>query len=119
MQSPPENRKARAGVPGLETDRKTSSPQVLQHNGRSAQALTVAEIPKSVSSRLRVSIATWKGEHKVELRDLTATIPGTFFPTRDGVTLDVARLHELIAALQRAEAEAISRGMLPNGRAPA
>ena len=121
MQAPPHKRNAVKpgwgdGVP--RDDRKSACAKSLQRNARSAQALvTVAEITKSYSSRVRVSLSTWKGEHKVELRDLTATIPGCFFPTRDGVTLDVARLHELIAALQRSEAEAISRGMLPNGRA--
>ncbi len=51
-------------------------------------------------------------KYKVEIREATATIPGVYMPTPSGVTLDVNRLHELINALQRAEAEAISKGML-------
>ena len=88
------------------------------HRSRPAQAV-IASISKGHCSELRISLGTWRGNHKIEIREATATIPNVYMPTPNGVTLDVDRLHELITALQRAEAEAITRGMLPNGRAAA
>jgi len=79
----------------------------------------VASITKGGAAELRVLLTTWHTSHKVELRDYTATIPHIFFPTGSGVSLDVEKLHLLIAALRQAEAEAISRGMLSRGRAVA
>jgi len=38
-------------------------------------------------------------------------------PTSAGVTLDVEKLPELIATLRKAEAKAVSAGMLSKGRA--
>ena len=82
------------------------------------QARTVvATIDTGRSAQLRVSLTTWRGSHKVELRDYTATIPNVFFPTSAGVTLDVEKLPELIATLRKAEAKAVSAGMLSKGRA--
>jgi len=72
----------------------------------------VATITRGPATEPRISLTSWRGSHRVELRDHTATIPGVFMPCGPGITLPVERLHELIAALQRAEAEAISRGLL-------
>ncbi|MGO8842041.1 MAG: hypothetical protein ACLQF1_13210 [Methyloceanibacter sp.] len=79
----------------------------------------VASITKGPVTELRVLLTTWHGSHKVELRDYTATIPHIFFPTSAGVTLDVEKLPELIATLRKAEAKAVSAGMLSKGRAAA
>ena len=61
-------------------------------------------------SQLRISIESWRGSHKVELRQATAAIPGIFSPTAAGI--DIEQLPALIAALRTAEAEARKLGWL-------
>lgn len=80
--------------------------------GRASDKSLVATIARGPATELRILLTSWRGSHRVELRDHTATIPGCFMPAGAGITLPVERLHDLIAALQRAEAEAISRGLL-------
>jgi hypothetical protein len=80
---------------------------------RSGPSTTIiATIDKSRSSQLRVSITQWRGQRKIELRELTAVIPGTFFPTSAGVTAPIECLPDLVAAMQAAEAEARRLGWL-------
>jgi hypothetical protein len=83
---------------------------------RSSQALqTVATIDVGHAVQLRVGLSSWSGSHKVELRVATATIPGVYFPTANGVAVNVEHLAELIAALQKAELEAIA-GLISHRR---
>ena len=72
----------------------------------------VATISKSRSSQLRVLLSQWRDKRRLEIREATAAIPGIFFPTSAGVTLDIERLPALIAALQAAEGAARRRGWL-------
>jgi hypothetical protein len=67
---------------------------------RSPAQELIAEIDKSHSSRLRISLTEWHGERKVEIRECSATIPGIYFPTSAGVTIPLEKLPELIAALE-------------------
>ena len=66
--------------------------------------IAIANIELGHASQLRISIESWRGSHKVELRQATATIPGIFFPTSAGVMLDIEQLPALIAGVQAAEA---------------
>jgi|GEM_PF-5478106 hypothetical protein len=76
---------------------------------RESQASIVAEIEISHATRLRISLTSWKGARKVELRLYTATIPSVYMATSDGLSLPVGKLPELIAALRKANAAASSR----------
>jgi hypothetical protein len=68
-----------------------------------AQALTViGSITKSNSSQLRISISTWRGERKLELRECTRVFGKTFFPAGAPLTMDLDRVPELIALLSKA-----------------
>ena len=75
--------------------------------------IAIANIEIGHASQLRISIESWRGSHKVELRQASAAIPGFFFPTAAGVMLDIEQLPALIEALQAAEVAARRRGWLP------
>lgn len=62
-------------------------------------------ITKSPSSEIRVALKTWRGEHKLDVREFTATIPSIYMSTASGFTLEVAMIPELIAALRIAQLE--------------
>jgi hypothetical protein len=113
MHKPP-NRKARVATPGPDNTIQQSNNASLQRNRPSAQALSiVAEIAKSHCSLLRISIGDWRGRRHLELRECTATIPGIFWPTSSGLTIDIELLPQLVAAIVAAERECIERGLLP------
>jgi hypothetical protein len=69
----------------------------------------IATIELGHATRLRISLSTWCGSHRLELRLATAQIQNVYVPTSDGFSIDVAKLPELIAALRKAEAPAASR----------
>ena len=58
-----------------------------------------------------MTLTEWRGEHCIELREAVATIPDCFFPSANGVVLDVALLPELIAALRAAQAQTVRLGL--------
>jgi hypothetical protein len=70
------------------------------------------EIQKFHCCRLRIGISSWRGQHKVELRDCSALIPDIYFPDANGVTIEISKLPELIEALRVAQTEAKKRGLL-------
>ena len=70
--------------------------------------IAIANIEIGHASQLRISIESWRGSHKVELRQATAAIPGIFFPTSAGVMLDIEHLPALIEALRKAVARLAS-----------
>ena len=78
----------------------------------SALGVTVGTIDKGHAAQLRVSLTSWRDKHRVDLRECTATVPGIYFPTSNGVTLDIAKLPELIEVLLSAEVEARTRGLI-------
>jgi hypothetical protein len=49
----------------------------------------IATVDKSRSSQLRVSVSRWRQQTTVEIREATATVPGCYFPTPNGVVLDI------------------------------
>jgi hypothetical protein len=74
----------------------------------------VAELVKNKRERVRVALDQWQGHDLVDIR-VTAPLGDAsdiFAPTKKGVSLAVARLPELIAALTAAEAEARARGLI-------
>jgi hypothetical protein len=101
---------ALAGSDPLKTDRRGSS--IRKDDKRSLTSTQVAVIAKSAYAELRVSLKTWRGSHKIEIREATAAIPSVFFPTATGISIDVCKIGELIAALEAAQAEARARGLL-------
>jgi hypothetical protein len=110
----PPNRKAQAVDLGLEVSALATNAECDPRSKRrrtSDQAL-IAIISKGHAAELRVSLTTWRGQHKIELQECAATIPGMFWPTRAKVTVDLERLPELIASLQAAGTEAIAKGMI-------
>jgi hypothetical protein len=72
----------------------------------------VAIIEKSRSTQLRVMLTSWRGDHRIEIREATVLISGSYFATASGITIGIENLGELIAALQAAEAEARQRKWL-------
>ena len=102
-------------TPGLgETDLASGSISPTNRRTEAGnQAISrIAVIEKSPCAQLRVGISLWRGTHKLEIREATATIPGIYMPTPNGITLDIKKLPELIAALQAAKSEAISTGTI-------
>jgi hypothetical protein len=83
------------------------------NNKHLARGHQVAAIDKGRGSRLRISISSWRGLHRVELRECTELVPGTYYPTAVGLMLDVALVDELVSALEAAKAKAIALGLLP------
>jgi hypothetical protein len=117
MRAPPNVERAPLADGGaLNQENSRLAGATVRDNTRSHPRSQVAVIAKSVSAQLRVSLTSWRGQHKLEIREATAAIPGCFFPTPNGVTLDLGKIPELIAALQAAEAEARARGLLSKGR---
>jgi hypothetical protein len=74
------------------------------------------EIQKSYSSRLRISLSSWRGKHNIELRECSSVIGDIYFPTSSGVTLEISKLPELIEVLKVALTEAKKRGLLVTAR---
>ncbi len=72
----------------------------------------VAVIPKNTKEEVRIALSSFKGRNLIDVR--TYAVWGDDpapRPTRNGVSLSVDRLPDLIAALQSAAATAgVSRG---------
>ena len=78
-----------------------------------APGTTIAIIDKGACAQVRVVLQSWRGAHKVSVREYSpGPVSGSFWPTNKGATLGVAKLPELIAALQAAEARVRSLGLL-------
>lgn len=74
--------------------------------------IIVAEIPKNTRETLRVGLSKFNGHDLINMRVWFEAESGEHRPGKAGVALRVALLPELIAALQKTEAEAIHRGLL-------
>ncbi len=80
-----------------------------------SDAKTIGTIEKSRTEELRVSLQGFKGRHYLDIRvyaDPYADEGQGRVPTKKGIKLAPAKVGELIAVLRRAEAEAISQGLL-------
>jgi hypothetical protein len=102
----------------LNNVRPSSNNTVAAQRQSGSPDLFVAVVEKGASSQVRVTLAKWRGQGKVSVREFApGAIAGTFWPTAKGATIDVDKLPELIKALQAAEAQARDGGLLPQGRA--
>ena len=75
----------------------------------------IAVIPKNKAEELRISLKEYKGHPFVDVRTFVEPYADSGqgrVLTRKGVTLGLGRLHELIAALRRAELVAREAGLL-------
>ncbi len=75
----------------------------------------IATIEKNKTEELRVALNEFKDRHYLDIRtyaDPYADEGQGRVPTRKGVTLNLAKLPELIEALQKAEVEARALGLL-------
>jgi hypothetical protein len=80
-----------------------------------SDAKTIGTIEKSRTEELRVSLQGFKGRHYLDIgvyADPYADEGQGRVPTKKGIKLSPGRIAELIAVLRRAEAEAISQGLL-------
>jgi hypothetical protein len=76
--------------------------------------ITVKVLEKNARERVRISLDRYRG---VDLIDVRVTVElssssGTWVPTAKGLSLRIEQLADLIEALQAAEAEARTRGLL-------
>jgi hypothetical protein len=78
----------------------------------------VAIIDKNASAQIRVIISTWRGQHRLEIREFSpGPISGSWWSHGNGISIDIAKLDELIEGLRKAETEAVTRGLI-KGRGP-
>lgn len=76
----------------------------------------VAIIAKNTREDVRVSIERFSGVDLVDIRTFVDYVSGNVQgrgPTKKGVSLNIAKLPDLIAALETARGEAERRGLLP------
>lgn len=75
--------------------------------------IPVAAIGKNRGSEIRVSLTTFREQHLVDVRTFLAfTDDGELRATKKGVSVSVARLRDLRAALDSAERVAVAMGWL-------
>ena len=81
--------------------------------------IEIGTLEKSATQDLWVKLSTYQGRRYLDVRTyLTLDATGERVPTKKGITLAPEKIGELIAVLRRAEAEAISQGLLkPESRA--
>jgi hypothetical protein len=73
----------------------------------------IAVIEKNASTQVRVVISAWRGQHRLEIREFSpGPVNGTWWANSKGVTLDITKLPQLLQGLRKAEAEAVSRGLI-------
>jgi len=78
----------------------------------------IAIVAKNAREDVRVTLDEFKGTQLVDVRtfaDFAAGPVETRGPTKKGISLSVARLPDLIDALEAARSEAQRRGILPGG----
>jgi hypothetical protein len=74
--------------------------------------VTIAIIEKSFHAQVRVTLNSWRGQHKVHVREYTpGALADQWWPGK-GACLDVEKLPELLEALQKAAVEAPKLGLL-------
>ncbi len=77
--------------------------------------IDIATIEKNRSEELRIALKEFKGRHYLDVRTYCEPYSDEGqgrVPTKKGVTVPLAKLPELIEALQKTEAEARAAGLL-------
>jgi hypothetical protein len=88
-------------------------PETQELSRRPSPDDHIAIIDKNASTQIRVVISAWRGQHKPEIREFSpGPVNGTWWPNSKGVSLDINDLPQLLQALRKAEAEAVSRGLI-------
>jgi len=72
---------------------------------------TIADLPKNQRERLRIELSEFRGHDLVSARIYADTDAG-LVPTTKGITIRVALLPDLVAALRDAETEARAAGLI-------
>lgn len=78
----------------------------------------VAIVPKNSREEVRVCLTQFSGLDLIDVRtyaDFSAGVVDVRGPTKKGVSLNIERLPDLIAALEAAREEAQRRGLLNGG----
>jgi hypothetical protein len=115
--APPENANAAqlagGGVAKLVKEDKSNSSYTTKPSHKSSD-ITIAAIEVSWRAQVRVILSAWRGRTKLHVREFhPGPVAGTWWPSKQGVALDMERLPDLLRALQDAEAVAIKKGFLP------
>ena len=77
------------------------------------EPIQIATVPKNGVEEVRISLSDYMGHALIDLRTFAEFGDADERrATKKGIALKIERLPELIAGLQRAEAEARSRGLL-------
>jgi hypothetical protein len=118
MLAPPENTNgALQGAAAEKRIRDVEIRPLLDSNGKAANQALIATIATGHSSQVRVHLRRWRDQTKVEIKHFTATVPNVYMASGAGISLDIEKLPELLKAIVAVEHEAITRGLLSNGRA--
>ena len=80
----------------------------------SAFPRVIANLEKNRQERLRIALDQYQGVDLIDIRVTTRMTEATdvWSPTKKGLSLRVVMLPDLIAALQRAEADARALGLI-------
>ena len=84
-----------------------------------ADTTIIAKIRKNNSEEVRVALSEYRGVQLVDVR-VFAELPdsaGERVATRKGVCMSIAKIGDLITALQDAHVEAVRRGLISAGEA--
>jgi hypothetical protein len=112
------------GEPDAHASGQTLTPiKPIQGAGQPAKVassdITVAVIEKDARAQVRVTINTWRGTTKVNIRQFDpGAVAGTWWPSGKGAALDIEKLPQLVEAIRKAEAEARRLGLLSARGAP-
>ena len=75
--------------------------------------IEIGTLEKSATQDLRVKLSTYQGRRYLDVRTyVTLDATGERVPTKKGVTVTVAKIPELRALIEKAEAEARAAGLL-------
>jgi hypothetical protein len=105
--------RGRPGVRG--TDRNNVPEHTPGTESSQDEQTVIAVVPKNGREEVRVSLSTYKGMHLVDTRVFAMqkdARDGERVPTKKGVAIKLVHLTALIEALQKADTEARSRGLL-------
>jgi hypothetical protein len=73
----------------------------------SAKPTTIATIATGHGHQIRVRVSRWREHTKLELKPYSATIPDCFMPCGVGVSVDLSKADELVAAITAAKKKAL------------
>lgn len=75
------------------------------------KSISIGSLTKNSREHVRVALDHFKGHDLLDIR-ITTESGGIWMPTAKGVSVNIAKLPELIALLRAAETKALELGML-------